>query len=115
MGHDHGVCSEISDRTDEEKAGGSTGTTRYHSVGGTGTKHAVTLAGPRWAITARVDRRPALGALVIEPVGVYLDDPVPVDATRVTTIGTVERRLVRGLALRWYIGGNLSPIYYPTG
>lgn len=51
----------------------------------------------------RHNRISAFGAFVVEMGGLDFDDPVPINATFVFTIRTVERCLVRRLALRTVI------------
>lgn len=51
------------------------------------------------------------GTLVVEIGGVDVDDPVPINATFVCAIRTIERCLVRQLTLGVVVGGNHYKTY----
>ena len=84
----------------------------YVSISATGLKHPTTLGGQSRPIVTRIDRRPTLGTLVVEMVGVYFDYPISIDSTCVVTIDTIETRLVRRLTLGGRIGGYHFFDYY---
>ena len=78
-------------------------------------ERSATPRGQLLPIPTGIDHRVTIGARVGERISAYADDPVPVDATFVTALGTVERRLVGGLALGSGCGGRHSHTFAPDG